>query len=381
VKSFLSSPAFFLAPMAELSHRALRELIEELCAVPRFCPRPFPVYVTEMTSAAALLSGGPFEQWYLDGGPCPERLIYQLAGADTRKLAAAAALLDRRECLGIDLNMGCAAPAITKTGAGVRWMEDIDKAGRLAAAIRRKTTKLLSVKLRLGPKTAAARTQESYGEQLPGFEYLLGFCRRLEAEGVDFITLHPRTAAEKFKRRARWEYIRALRNELTISVVGNGDLDSPEELASGAREGPVMAGRLLVREPWAFALAARRCRNLSPRKERHDAVTAAVSALSGSTVSGLMKENEAGETEELDLEVIGLRYLKLLTRHQPPEFHLSRARRFFAYFCDNLVWGNYLKTLLNRENELSGIERTWRGYFVEHGEERRACFHRRINVY
>jgi tRNA-dihydrouridine synthase len=342
--------------MAELSHRALRELIEELCAIPRSCPRPFPVYVTEMTSAAALLSGGPFEQWYLDGGPCPERLIYQLAGADTGKLAEAAALLDRREGLGIDLNMGCAAPAITKTGAGVRWMEDVDKAGRLTAAIRRKTTKLLSVKLRLGPKAGAARTQESDGEQLPGFEYLLGFCRRLEAEGVDFITLHPRTAAEKFKRRARLEYIRALRNELGIPVVGNGDIDSPVELASRAREGPVMAGRLLVRKPWAFALAAQHFFR-PPRGEEQKGTEKTTTTISE-------------ETEVFDLEAIGLRYIELLARHQPPEFYLSRARRFFAYFCGNLVWENYLKTLLNRESELSGIERVWRGYFTEHGEER-----------
>ena len=350
--------------MAELSHRALRELIEELCAVPRSGPRPFPVYVTEMTSAAALLSGGPFEQWYLDGGPCPERLVYQLAGADTGKLAAAAALLDGRECLGIDLNMGCAAPAIIKTGAGVRWMEDVDKAGRLAAAIRRKTTKFLSVKLRLGPKTAAAQPGDGGAENLSGFEYLLRFCRRLEAEGVDFITLHPRTAAEKFKRRARWDYVDALRNELSIPVVGNGDINSPEELASRAREGPVMAGRFLVREPWAFALAAQCFCKPSHGEAKKETVKSPM---------GLQHREENGNIEECNLETIGLRFLELLARHQPPEFHISRARRFFAYFCDNLVWGNYLKTLLNRESELSGIERVWRGYFAEHREERRAC--------
>ncbi|MDR0403431.1 MAG: tRNA-dihydrouridine synthase, partial [Treponema sp.] len=131
-----------LAPMAELSHRALRELIEGFfneggppaaplrggspgAALRRDTPRR-PEYYTEMISAAALLAGGPFEKWYLDAEPCPRRLVYQLLGADEDKLAAAAALLDRRDCLGIDLNMGCAAPAITRTGAGVRLMEDID---------------------------------------------------------------------------------------------------------------------------------------------------------------------------------------------------------------------------------------------------------------
>jgi len=61
----------------------------------------------------------------------------------------------------------------------------------------------------------------------------------------------------------------------------------------------------------------------------------------------------------------GLRFLELLARWQPPEFHISRARRFFGFFCDNLTWGNHLKNLLNREESLAGMERVWRGYFEE----------------
>jgi hypothetical protein len=55
--------------------------------------------------------------------------------------------------------------------------------------------------------------------------------------------------------------------------------------------------------------------------------------------------------------------LELLARWQPPEFYISRARRFFGFFCDNLKWGNYPKNLLNREKTLSGMEKVWRGYF------------------
>jgi tRNA-dihydrouridine synthase len=308
---------FMLAPMAELSHRALRELIEGFFNEGESAfgdsPPQRPEYYSEMISAAGLLSGGPFEKWYLDGGPCPERLVYQLLGADADKLAAAAALLDRQDCLGIDLNMGCAAPAITRTGAGVRLMEDIDKAGRIAAALRKTTAKRLSVKLRLGPKTA--RLAPAANADLPGFEYLLRFCRRLEAEGVDLIILHPRTAGEKFKRRARWEFVDALRKELSIPVAGNGDIASAEELAKKA--GPVMFGRFAVKEPWVFAARPR--------------------------------PGQPG------LEATGLRFLELLSRYQPPEFHLSRARRFFRYYCDNFTWAEYLRNKINREQSLLGI--------------------------
>ncbi|MDR2110937.1 MAG: tRNA-dihydrouridine synthase, partial [Spirochaetaceae bacterium] len=124
---------FVLAPMAELSHRALRELIESFGG----CD----VYFTEMISAGALLNGGPFEPWYTDAGPCPGRVVYQLGGAGADQLAAAAALLDHTECLGIDINMGCSAPAITRTGAGVRWMKDPDRAGAMIKQVRRATKK------------------------------------------------------------------------------------------------------------------------------------------------------------------------------------------------------------------------------------------------
>jgi tRNA-dihydrouridine synthase len=97
----------------------------------------------------------------------------------------------------------------------------------------------------------------------------------------------------------------------------------------------VMIGRLAIRRPWVFGEAKN--------------ATKKVSVPISDTI----------------LEETGLRFLELLSRFQPPEFHLSRARRFFAYFCDNLSWGNYVKNLLNRETDLSGIERAWKGYFAD----------------
>ncbi|GHV75558.1 tRNA-dihydrouridine synthase [Spirochaetia bacterium] len=304
--------------MAELSHRPLRELIEGFGG----CDE----YFTEMISAGALIGGGPFEPFYTDGGPCPDKLVYQLVGADPGHLAAAAALLG--DCKGIDINMGCSAPAITRTGAGVRWMADADRAAALIARVRPAVRRRLSVKLRIGMED--------------DFDYLVAFCRRLEAEGVDLITLHPRTGREKFKRRARWEYVGALRSVLAIPVAGNGDIAGPEDLARRAAPGcdgaiydGVMVGRAAVRAPWLFAAA-----------------------------------KKTPDTGVIDLEEVALRFLDLLAKYQPPEFHISRARRFFNYYCDNLKWGTHVKNLLNREETLGGIERVLRGYFNETGDRK-----------
>lgn len=327
--------------MAEISHRALRELVES------FHPGGPDLYFSEMINTSALLSAGPFERWYTDGGPCPERLVYQLTGSDPEFLARSAAMLDKMDCAGIDINMGCSAPAIVRTGAGIRWMASIDRAGEMIGQVRKQVKKRLSVKLRLGQETLleqefpAKSSNPSRGsrtgEEL--FKYLVRFCRRLEEEGVELITLHPRTDKEKFKRRARREYVSRLGSALRIPVAGNGDIDSPEEmLRLGMEWDAVMTGRLAVRCPWVFSHAREKAAGQEPRR--------------------------------IDLEETALRFLDLLAQYQPPEFHISRARRFFNYFCDNLTWAHHVKTLLNKEDTLLGMKRALEKYFGDHEEER-----------
>ncbi|MDR2467523.1 MAG: tRNA-dihydrouridine synthase family protein [Spirochaetaceae bacterium] len=301
--------------MAELSHRALRELIEDFGG----CDE----YFSEMLSAQAVLSGGRWESWYLDGGPDPARFVYQLTGTNCADIAAATAFLDTREAAGIDLNMGCSAPAITKTGAGAAWLCRPDEAARLVSAVRRKTSKRLSVKLRIG------RTAD--------FDQLVRFCKNLENEGADLIILHPRTSKEKFKRTVRWDYVVRLGAALRIPVVGNGDIDSVAVCMKRWNEGGVtalMLGRRAVKEPWIFT----QIKGSAPPCINHE------------------------ETM--------LRFLDLLERYQPPEFFVSRARRFFGYYCTNFTWGTWLVTQLCRETTHRKFAAVLAAYFAEHEDER-----------
>jgi hypothetical protein len=109
-----------------------------------------------------------------------------------------------------------------------------------------------------------------------------------------------------------------------------------------------------VRQPWIFAqaLAAKGGGNIISLR---------------SPTEGRLALSPQGSFVP-NLEETGLRFLELLSCHQPPEFHISRAKRFFNFFCDNLKWGNYVKKLLNREETLSGMEKVWKEYFRENGE-------------
>ncbi len=316
------SVPFSLAPMATLTHRAFRELVEDFGG----CD----FYFAEMIGVEPFLNGGRFEAYYADPLPRPDLLVYQLVGGDSDKLAKVAGILDARETAGIDLNMGCAAPDIVRTGGGVRWMARPEEARVLAAKVRKAVKGRLSVKLRLGAEE--------------NFDLLVAFCRMLQDEGVQGLTLHPRTAGEKLRRTARWDYVGKLRAELFIPVAGNGDVDSAERLsrrAGGPCDG-VMVGRAAVRLPWIFAQARKMENGMANPKL----------------------------PPQIDLEALAFRFLDLLARHQPVEFHETRARRFFHYYCDNLTWAHHIRTLINRESELGAMGEVLRRHFTENPGER-----------
>jgi tRNA-dihydrouridine synthase len=313
--------ALILAPMAALTTPALRHLVKDFGG----CD----VYFTEMISCAALLQRGPYEASYINPEPEPEKLVYQLVGTDIEKAAAAAKFLDTRPGLGVDFNMGCGAPEIVRAGAGVAWMRDPGRARSLVAALRKSLkTKTLSVKLRVG-------YEDDFG-------YLSAFCRGLAAEGLDFISLHPRTKKEKFSRLARWDYVAALKAELPIPLVGNGDVKTFADWAlKKERYSPdgVMVGRAAARAPWFFAFLRR-------------------------------KEKDPAFQMSVDLEAVALRFLELLPRFQPADFLKSRAQRFFSWFCQNLMFGHGLFVSIDNVKSFVAVKKTVLDYFTQHPEAR-----------
>jgi tRNA-dihydrouridine synthase len=322
--------------MAEISHRALRELIEHFNVTGTQCPDE---YFSEMLSAGAVTQSGPFEAYYLDSGPCPEKFVYQICGAKTEALVRAAAFLDTKECRGIDINMGCCAPAIIKSGAGGGWLSRYEESAAMVRAVRAVTTKRLSVKMRLCGVCGG-------GDDGNDFDLLARFAKMLEDEGVELITLHPRTTKGKFNTEAKVNYVAELAALLKIPVAGNGFIPTAAALSdylNGGRYHALMIGRLAVKQPWIFAQARRN--------------------------SGTSKI----DAPIFDGEEVALLFLELLTRYQPKEFLMSRAQRFFGYYCTNFKWGEHFKNLLFREKTIPAMQVVIKNFFKELPEERDLC--------
>ncbi len=233
-KYLAPEPVLCLAPMAGLTHAAFRELAAEFGGSP--------VFFTEMLNVRAIVYQNPEKDPYLICGERDQPLVAQLVGREPELFAQAVERLETlRRFDGYDLNFGCSRGAIQRYGWGVALMEEPVLACAIAKAVCQRTSKPVSAKLRSG------RTHDR--------QKLLALAKGLEEAGIRAIILHPRAAKDGFKRPARWEEIAFLAENLSIPVIGNGDVFSPEDasrLLEKTKAFGVMIGRAALLRPWIF---------------------------------------------------------------------------------------------------------------------------------
>lgn len=201
------------------------------------------LYTAEMVSAAGLARGdGRCRRLLERPRGCPSFAV-QVYGTDPRQLAdAALAAVDHGADV-IDVNMGCPAKKITGKACGSALLRDTAHVARILAALRRALPDAvpLTVKVRLGWDDASLVFRE------------VG--RLAEELGLAGITVHGRTRRQMFTGSADWAPIRELAASLSIPVVGNGDVQTPEDAVSRLAEtgcAGVMIARAALANPWIF---------------------------------------------------------------------------------------------------------------------------------
>jgi tRNA-dihydrouridine synthase B len=197
---------------------------------------------SEEIDARALLLGNDKTQvlarFLLEERP----IAMQLLGADPDILAEAARRLEAAGADGIDLNMGCPVPKIVAKGQGAALMRDPLAAAVVFRTLRKAVSRVpFTIKIRGGWDDRTVNAVE--------------IARLAESEGVDAITVHPRTRSQQFTGRAPWDIIAAVVGAVRIPVVGNGDVrDADDARAMVAATGcaAVMIGRGALGAPWIF---------------------------------------------------------------------------------------------------------------------------------
>ena len=221
-----------LAPMAGATNAPFR-------LVARECGSG--LTTTEEMDAASILYETPHAISATAYYPAERPLAMQLLGKNAEALAEAAA---RCEALGadvVDLNMGCPVQRITGKGKGAALMRDVPAAARILRAMRAAIRVPLTVKIRGGWDDTHLNAVE--------------VATMAEAEGVDAITVHPRTRAQQFTGKAPWTIIAEVVDAVRIPVTGNGDVHSMADARRMMAETgcqSVMVGRGALGRPWVF---------------------------------------------------------------------------------------------------------------------------------
>ncbi|HVW66856.1 MAG TPA: tRNA-dihydrouridine synthase family protein [Candidatus Peribacteraceae bacterium] len=225
-------PIVALAPMAGVTDASYRQIIKKIAP-------PCIVY-TEFLSTDALAFGAKKTLEMLAFDPAIERpFIVQVFGHDPEHFLEAAKVIEQLGADGIDINMGCPAAKVVSSCHGAALIRKPELAAELVHATLKAVSIPVSVKTRLGWDT---------------HETLIPFCKALEAAGAQMFAIHGRTYNQKFTGRANWEPIYELKKEVSVPVIGNGDIASAADAVEKIKNlDGVMVGRGTFGNPWVMA--------------------------------------------------------------------------------------------------------------------------------
>ena len=317
VRDLQINPPLLLAPMAGLTHSALRQILSGFGGVG--------LLSTEMLSARRLPSENPRIS------PCliktvPEKpLSYQLLISTDIDVVPAIDVLHKFQADAIDLNMGCPARSVGSYGAGFALMEQPENVRRIVIEARKHTLLPLTAKIRLGVELDEQK--------------LKAFCTMLEDEGIDMLSVHARLKKEPFARRPRWEWIAKIKEWLRIPVIANGGIFSVQDardcLCVSGADG-LMLGRGAVIRPWLFAEIAR--------------------DLYGCNIA----------EPAVSLPVVYGNFIDLVNELFRPERRLGRLKEFTHYFAKNYKFGHQLGSRVQSSSSMDEA-RERAGMFFENG--------------
>jgi nifR3 family TIM-barrel protein len=196
--------------------------------------------MTEFVSSEGIARHNLRSQRYLYYTEEERPITAQIFGADPDRLADAARMIEDLGFDLVDLNLGCPAKKVVKCG-GSGLLRDLPLLEKILRKIRQAVTIPFTIKIRAGWSD----------EEIVA----MPVARLAEDCGVEAIAVHPRTRVQGYSGHARWEIIEAIKANVHIPVIGNGDVFAPPDaqaLYDQTRCDAVMIGRAAASNPWVF---------------------------------------------------------------------------------------------------------------------------------
>ena len=306
----------FLAPMAGVTDLPFRLLCKEQgCGL---------VY-TEMVSAKALSYKNKKTESLMQSHPDERPSAVQLFGSDPEILAETAKTVSQLPIDIIDVNMGCPAPKIVKNGEGSALMKSPKLVGDIVKAISEAQPKPVTIKIRAGFDADHINAVE--------------IAKAAEENGAAAVAVHGRTREQFYSGNADYDVIKAVKEALSIPVIGNGDVFDPisaKRLLDYTGCDAIMVGRGAQGNPWIF--------------------------------SRILHYLETGEilTEPMPAEKgrMALRHGKMLIDYKGEYIGVREMRKHVTWYSKGLKGAARIRNMVNRAESFSDLERIITEYFV-----------------
>ncbi|MFC1898146.1 tRNA dihydrouridine synthase DusB [Candidatus Cloacimonadota bacterium] len=305
----LTKRKIWLAPLAGFTDNAYRSICKECGA---------DVVISEMISADGLLYNREKSLTYARFQDTQRPFGIQLFGSDAEIMQKGAEIALQEEPDLLDVNMGCPVKKVIKKGAGSALMNNSEEAEKIVKALKKLAEDAnipLSVKIRAGWDKFSTN--------------YLNFARRMESAGADMICLHPRTRSQMFAGKSDWNMITKLKEEISIPVIGNGDiLDavSARKMFDETNCDSIMIGRGILGKPWLFRI-----------------------------IQNYLQTGEIIEIEPAEKLRIIRKHIDLAIEEKGYEIAIVELRSHFAHYTKGCRGGAKVRSYINRCFDLDDI--------------------------
>ena len=241
------SPNLVLAPMAGVTDSSFRRLIKELGGVG--------LIVTEFISVEGITRGNLRTHRMMKFLPEERPLSIQIFGHDEERMATAAEIIEESGADIVDINCGCPAKKVVNGGGGSSLLRDLPQLEKILRRVRRAVSIPLTMKIRTGWDDQTINAVE--------------VARIIEDCGGNMVAIHGRTRVQGYSGRANWDIITAVKQAVSIPVVGCGDVVTAEQALERLDESgvdAVMIGRGAIANPWIFRQTSQLMRGDSPHQ-------------------------------------------------------------------------------------------------------------------